>query len=225
MKISASTISILKNFQTINSGILFKPGNVQRTVNATKSVFANAELEETFPREFGIYDISKLLTVLGLYESPNVELEDESLLITNGRARTRIRYSETKLILYPEKLLKMPPADVEVKLDEKDLVFIEQIGAVLKCPYVVFERRDGEDIISAMDVKNEVVDVSNLSLGKSKSDKDYRLVIKVENLKILPGSYDVQLSSRGISNFKHKSLKLEYFIAVESAHSFFGSKA
>ena len=223
MKLSASTLAVLKNFQTINSGIVVVPGKLQRTVNAAKSVFANVELDEDFQKEFGIYDISKLLTVLGLYDNPELELEDNAVLITNGRARTRIRYSDISVILRPEKNIKMPPADVEVSLDEKDLKFIEQIGSVLKCPYVVFENRDGEDIISAMDVKNEIVDVANLSLGKSKVDKPYRLVLKCENLKLLDGSYDVSLSARGISKFQHKKLKLEYYIAVESSHSYFGA--
>lgn len=224
MKLSVNTQNVLKNFQTINTGILFKPGKLQRTLNATKSVFADAELEENFPKEFGIYDIGKLLAVLSLYENPELEFEENSLLVTNGRAKTRIRYTEAKLILAPTKELKMPPPDVHVTLTEKDLAFIEKVGGVLQCPYVVFENVDGEDVISAMDVKNEIVDAASLSLGKSKVTEPYRLVIKVENLKLLNGEYDVKLSSRGISHFVNKGSKISYFISVESAHSFFGKK-
>lgn len=224
MKLSAATISVLTNFVTINAGIVFNPGKILKTNTQVKTVFGQAAIEEEFPKTFGINDLGKLLGVLSLYKDPELDFEDDSLVIKSGRSRTRIRYTDPKLIAVSDKTIRLPSVDLEVTLTEEDLKFIHSVGAVLKCPHVALESVDGNVCISAADVKGEIVDNSSLSLDKPTKDS-FRLTIKVDNLKLMPGSYDVQLSSKGISNFKHKTLPVSYFIAVESALSTFTAGA
>lgn len=224
MKLSAATINVLTNFVTINAGIVFNPGKILKTNTQVKTVFGQATIEEEFPKTFGINDLGKLLGVLSLYKDPELDFEDDSLVIKSGRSRTRIRYTDPKLIAVSDKTIRLPSVDLEVTLTEEDLKFIHSVGAVLKCPHVALESVDGNVCISAADVKGEIVDNSSLSLDKPTKDC-FRLTIKVDNLKLMSGSYDVQLSSKGISNFKHKTLPVSYFIAVESALSTFKAGA
>lgn len=221
MKLSETTTNILTNFVTINSGIIFNPGKVLKTNTPVKTIFAAAKIEEEFPLSFGINDLGKVLGVLSLYNEPELDFEKEHLIIKSGRARTRIRYTDSKLIAVVDKTLKLPSVDLSVTLKEEDLKFIESVGAVLKCPHVALENEDGEVVLKAADIKGEIVDNTSLSLGQSVKD-NFRLTIKVDNLKILKGNYDVKLSARGISEFTNKEVPVTYWIAVESSLSNFG---
>ena len=54
MKLSDKTLSVLKNFSSINQSILFKEGNKLRTISVMKNILAEATINEEFSRDFGI---------------------------------------------------------------------------------------------------------------------------------------------------------------------------
>jgi hypothetical protein len=227
MKLSAQTVDILENFASINAGLLVKPGNVLKTISANKAVLASATIDETFERGFGIYDLNKVLAVLSLHEGAEVQLTEENLVFSGvaGRSKVRIRYTDPKLIIAPpEKELNLSNPDVKVSITEEDLKWIDKIGSILKCPYFVISNDGKQIFLSAMDVKGEVVDDGALEIGTLEDETPFRFVLKVENLKIIPGSYEVGLSARGISQFKHEKLPVKYFVAIEQAHSKYGQK-
>jgi len=228
MKLSETTLSVLKNFANINPGLVFKVGNSLRTISTNKALYAEATVEESFPREFGIYDLNKLLGVLSLHENADLNFADQYLELggVGGRSRTRIRYTEAKLIQSPPegKSIKAATYDVSLKLSASDLLWIEKIGAVLKCPYVVISNTDGKIVVEAADVKGEIVDDSALTISDSTTATPFKFVLKVENLKLLPGDYEVFINSKGISKFV--GTPVTYFVAVEQSSSFYGeSKA
>lgn len=225
MKLSDQTLNILKNFSTINKGIVVRPGKQLRTISINKAIFAEATVAEEFPREFGIYDLTKLLGVLSLHDT-EIEFQEHNLVLSGagGRGRTRVRYTDTKLILAPTKEIKVPSYDVEFALGQDDLAWIEKVGAVLNCPNVVIENNNGNVTVAAADVKGEVVDDSNLNVAKIDDATDFKFALKVENLKLLPGNYIVQASSRGVAKFSNQNIPVNYWVAVESAHSYYGKK-
>src|SRR6478609_144515 len=225
MKFSERTLEVLDNFSKINPGIVLKPGKVLRTISTNKAILAEAEVKETFDREFGIYDLGKLLGVLSLHDDTELAINDScvELIGLKGRSKTRVRYTETKLIPSPpDKKINIPGFDVEFKLSVADFNWIDKMGSVLKCPYVVISSKEGKLVLSAADVKGEVVDDSDLDLGVDVEDT-FKFVLKVENLKLIEGDYDVSISAKGIARFK--SPDVTYHVAIEQGSSSFGDKA
>ena len=74
MKLSESTLSLLKNFSTINQSILFKQGTKLRTISVMKNILAEATITEEIPKDFGIYDLNQFLNGLSLHQSPELDL-------------------------------------------------------------------------------------------------------------------------------------------------------
>ena len=70
MKLSDNTLSLLKNFSTINQSIYFKQGTRIRTISVMKNILAEATINEELPKDFGIYDLGQFLNGLSLHNSP-----------------------------------------------------------------------------------------------------------------------------------------------------------
>jgi len=222
MKLSEPTVAILKNFYSINNGLLFQVGNVLKTISPNKSLFAEATITESFPKEFGIYDLGKFLGLLSLYKDAELDFTEQNLVLKSGRSTTRLRYTDKSLIKTPPegKSIKSATWDVEFKLSQADLDWVERVGSILGCPYVVITNVDGKLQVEAADIKGEIVDDSALVIGDSPIPNAFKFVIKVENLKLIQGDYDVAISKRGISRFTNKNVV--YYIAVEQTSSQFG---
>lgn len=220
MKLSENTVEVLKNFASINQGIVILPGNKLRTISSSKAILAEAEIAEEFKFEFGIYDLPKLLGVLTMTkgEQPEVKLEKEFISF-KGVGRSRIRYTATNLILKPPASGIKATYDVKFALEAATLEWIFNIASVLKCPNVVVEG-DGKDmVVRAMDVKGEVVDDAEINVGKT--DRTFKAALKIENLKLIPGAYTVEISAKGVSKFTSDDNKRTYWIALENGHSKF----
>ncbi|CAB4124339.1 sliding clamp [uncultured Caudovirales phage] len=224
MKLSENTLDVLKNFATINQGIVVKPGKILRTISSNKAILAEANVEEEFDTEFGLYDLHKVLSVVDK-NSPEVVFEKDSLVFTSV-GKIRIRYTASSLILAPpNKSINIPSYDVKIQLTDAVLKWVFGMAAVLKCPNIVVksDAKGGDINIWAMDVKGEIVDDANVKVGEN-AETAFQAVLKVENLKILPGSYDVEISSVGVSKFKHSTKDLTYWIAIEQASSTFSKE-
>jgi hypothetical protein len=99
VNLSKNTFSILKNFATLNSNLLVKPGNVIKTITPSKNGMAVASVEETFDTEFGIWDLNKFLGVVSLFNNPNFTFGEKSVKIKNGGdSIVNYYYSEPKLV-------------------------------------------------------------------------------------------------------------------------------
>lgn len=223
MKLSDNTMAVLKNFASINPGLVVKPGSTVRTISSNKAILAEATLAETFPNEFGVYDLNKVLGVLSQSKSgPEVEFQKD-FLVCSSVGKVRLRYTPASLILTPpNKNINIPSYDVKFKLSAEVLNWIFSTASILKCPNIVVESEGkGKDInIWAMDVKGEIVDDASVKVD-GKTDIAFTAVLKVENLKVIPGAYDVEVSSVGVSKFTGSNVT--YWIAIEQATSKFGN--
>jgi hypothetical protein len=81
MKLSESTLSILKNFSTINSGFIIRPGKLQKTLSTDKSIMAEVEFDDDFTTEFGIYDLNQFLGNVSALNNPDLEFDDIPVLL------------------------------------------------------------------------------------------------------------------------------------------------
>ena len=218
MKLSEQTVSLLKNFASINQNLQFKTGNKLSTISAQKNILVNAEIPETFPSNFAIYDLNKMLGVMNLFQDPELEIGDKTMKI--GGKVDYMFADPTMIVTPPEKELSFPEAEVSFILTNVELSQTLKAAAMLGLPHICIEGKDGKINLVATDVHNSSSDEYKSELGDT--GVVFNMVFKIENLKLYAGDYDVELTSKGITKFSHQSSNLQYFIATESDSTFGG---
>jgi len=224
MQLSTDTIEVLKNFGKINQGILFKKGSILKTISSQKNILAQVTIKEDIPSEFGIYDLNKFLSVVSLHkDAPTFEFAEKEVKIVGNKGRSKICYrfaSANTINTPPEKELVMPSPEVSVSLTEEDFKWVMDSAGVLGLPQIAIES-DGEKVsLLAFDSADDSTHTDSLDICVGNGDK-YRFVFKTEHIaKLLNGGYDVQISSKGVSNFKHKTVNLQYWVSTETGSTF-----
>lgn len=213
MKFSERTINILKNFATINQSVVLKPGKQLRTISPQKTIMAVANIDDEIPAEACIYDMSRFLSTYALFGEPDIQIASNHFVISQGKKSNKYYFADKSMVITPpEKEISIPSNDVEVNVEWADLQSVIKASGVLQLPEIAFDG-DGETCsLTAIDSNNTTADKFGIELGAT-SDK-FRLIIKTENLKLLPQNYKVTLSSKGISKFEGSDVT--YFVAIES---------
>jgi len=223
MKLSADTISLLKNFATINQGILFKQGKTIKTVSSHKNILAEANITEEIPTEFGVYDLNNFLSVVSLHkDEPSFEFVQNDVVICGNKGRSKIKYrfcDPKSIVTPPEKSLQMPDPEIAFELSEEDLGWVLRVASVLSSPQIAVESDGSKISLVAMNLQDNSAHTDTLEIADGNGDK-YRMIFKTENLKMISGSYDVKISSKGISHFKNKNKDLQYWITTEAGSTF-----
>ena len=225
MKLSKHTLNMLKNFSDINMSIEIKKGNILRTVSVQKNILAQAELEEEFPQDFAIYELNRFLGAVSLFDDPEFKFNGKSANIGTTKHSVDYVYCDPSMIVTPpENNITFPDPEVKFTLSQDALSQIMKASNVLGTPEIAVEGGPHpNDVIrlKALDVNNDSTDTFKVVLDE-RSDNKFRFVFKTENMKMLPGNYDVEISSKGISHFTMQGQKLQYWIATESSSSFGG---
>ena len=225
MKLSNDTLSVLKNFGAINQGIMFKKGKKLKTVSSHKNILAEVDIKEDIPADFGVYDLNNFLSVVSLHkDDPTFEFDEKHVVIVGNKGRSKIKYrfcEPTMIVVPPEKQLTMPDAEINFTLSAEDYDWVMRAASVLSSPQVAIESDGTEVNIVTIDLANDSAHTDALKLDAAGDGSKNRMVFKTENLtKVLPGSYDVSISSKGISNFKNSNVPLQYWITTEQGSKF-----
>jgi len=221
MKLSNDTVTVLKNFSTINQNIVVKPGKNISTMSAMKNIVAKATVTEEFPQEFAIYDLNEFLSALSLFENPDLDFKEDFVIMTeDGSSSKTLKYwySDPSVVTTLEKEITMPSPEVSFNLSSNILSDIQKAAAVIGVPDMVLTNgRIGGSDLKVTDKKNDTANDYSISFDTDSDNQDanYKFWFKVENLRLLPGSYDVKVSSKNISYFKNTNVDVEYFIALE----------
>ena len=220
MKLSESTLSLLKNFSTINQSILFKKGNRLRTVSVMKNILAEATISEELPRDFGIYDLNQYLNGLGLHNDLELDFANEKyVVIKEGRSRSKYFFADPSCIVTPpEDSITLPTEDVSFELSTDQLDKLLKAAAIYQLPDLSVEGGDGVVKVLVRDKKNDASNDFSIVVGET--DKTFSFNFKVENIKILPGTYSVVCCQKNLSRFVSKTHDLTYFIALEPDSTF-----
>ena len=220
MKLSDKTLSVLKNFSTINQSILFKQGNKLRTISVMKNILAEATITEELPKDFGIYDLNQFLNGLALHQSPELDFaNDGHVVIKEGRMRSKYFFADPNVIITPpEKAIDLPSEDVSFELRTEQLDKLLKAAAVYQLPDLAVVGGEGVVKIVVRDKKNDTSNEFAVVVGET--DKEFSFNFKVENIKILPGTYDVIVSQKLLSRFASKNHDLTYYIALEPDSTF-----
>jgi hypothetical protein len=219
MKLSSNTTNILKNFSQINQSILIKQGNKLKTISVMKNILAEAEIEEDFEADFAIYDLNQFLSGLSLYDSPDLEFGDSYLTIRDGRRRAKYFFADPSVIVSPpEKEISLPSKDVCFTVATQQLDKLLKAAAIYQVPDLSAIGRNGKIELVVRDKKNDTSHEFSEEVGET--DQEFSFNFKVENIKIIPGTYDVVISSKLLSEFTNKNTDLKYYIALEPDSTF-----
>jgi len=220
MKLSDNTLTILKNFAGINNSILVKSGNQLRTISVAKNILAEASIDEEFPRQFAIYDLNQFLNGLGLHQDPDLDFSPDSYItIQEGKRRVKYFYADPNVIISPpEKEITLPSEDVHFQLESASLEKLLKAAAVYQLPDLSAVGENGVVKLVVRDKKNDTSNEYAITVGET--DKQFVFNFKVENIKIIPGAYDVIVSSKLLSKFSNTRFDLKYFIALEPDSTF-----
>ena len=220
MNLSDNTLGILKNFAGINNSILVKKGNQLRTISVAKNILAEAEIPEDFPRDVAIYDLNQFLNGLSLHQDPDLDFSEEThLTIREGRRKVKYFFADPQVIIAPpEKEISLPSQDACFQLDSSALEKLLKAAAVYQLPDLSVVGGAGVVKLIVRDKKNDTSNEYAVTVGET--DKNFTFNFKVENIRIIPGSYDVVVSSKLLSKFTNSKLNLTYYIALEPDSTF-----
>ena len=217
MKFSERTLTILKSFSTINKSILMKPGDILKTVTPEKTLVASATIPDQIPSQACIYDLSRFLSILSLYKDPDVEFHDKYFMINDGRRKTKYVYADISMIhAAPEKEIQLPSLDVVVDVSWEDLQSVLKADGVLQFAEVAFVGTEGKIWLKAIDSNNQNSDDYGVEIGTTSDE--FKIIIKTDNLKLLPQDYKVSLCAKGISEFK--GTDATYFVAIDTKSTY-----
>ena len=220
MKLSDKTISVLKNFSSINQSILVKEGNKLRTISVMKNILAEANIEEEFSKDFGVYDLNQFLNGLSLHQNPELDFANDGyVVIREGRSRSKYFFADPNVIVTPpDKAIQLPTEDVCFELSTEQLEKLLKASAVYQLPDLSAIGENGVVKLVVRDKKNDTSNDFAVIVGET--DKEFSFNFKVENIKVLPGTYEVVVSQKLLSRFTSKNHDLTYYIALEPDSTF-----
>lgn len=220
MKLSKPTLGALKNFSTISSNLLLVPGSVLKTRSIQNTIFATVTSSDTFPVEFGIYDLNEFLSVLSLFTDPELDFSDDGKYVKIHEGANSIRYfsADKSVLSFPTKDINFPTPDVSFKVTADTLALINKTASVLRVPDISFVGADGKLSLLVSDKKNDTSNAFEVAIGET--DFTFKINLKVEMLKFVQVDYDVEVSSKKIAKFTAKDSDLCYYTGVEQDSSF-----
>lgn len=217
MKFSNETLTVLKSFTAINKSILLSSGSVIKTITPEKTLIAIADIPDEIPSDACVYDLSRFLSILSLYNDPDVEFFDKYFIISEGKRRTKYVFADLSMIhTPPEKDITIPSADVTVSVSDGDLSSVLKAAGVLQFSEIAFVGEGGKCYLKAIDSSNNGADDFGIEIGEAVDD--FQIIIKTDNLKLMPLDYEVTLCSKGISEFKGKGVT--YYVAIDSKSTY-----
>ena len=218
MKLSSDTVTVLRNFSDINQNILFKVGNKLKTMSTMKNIVAKAEIKEDIEQEFGVYDLPEFLRAIDSFQSPVIKFNGKTSMTINDEKSTlaaRYAFADKETLVTPSsKEIKMPNLSVCFQLKNSSYESLKKLFVNLNLPDLAIKGESGKIKLVALDKKNSNSNQSSISVGET--DTNFTAYIKTENLKLIPGDYDVVLSKQKIAHFVNSKAKVEYWIALEA---------
>ena len=221
MQLTDNTMAVLKNFASIQPNVVLHEGNVIKTIAEAKNVMAVATLDQTFDKSLGIYNLDEFLNVLGLVDSPDLAFGDDFVTVKgNGRSQVKYFYSDPSILTSPAKDIPMPEAEVKFELDEATLSKVRRAASALGHEKMTITALDGGIKLTVVDNTDNTSNAFDIVVPGTCDSEDFTFVMNISNLKLIAGSYDVEVSSRLISKFTNNTTDVVYFIALEKSSTY-----
>ena len=223
MKLSEHTVDVLKNFASINQNLVIKEGSTLTTMSAMKNIVAKAEVEESFDKEVAIYDLNEFLASISLFTNPILEFDEGFVTIkeeNNPKNSLKYFYSDPSVVTSPNKTITMPSKEVSFKLNGENLNKLKRAAGVIQAPDLVLEKKNTDVFLTVKDKKNDTANTFSIDVDTVADGSDFKFFFKVENLKLMDGDYDVDISSKNISHLASSNKDVEYWVALEPESSY-----
>ena len=223
MKLSEHTVEVLKNFATINQNLVIKEGNELTTMSAMKNIVAKAKVEESFEKEVAIYDLNEFLASISLFTSPILDFNEGFVTIreeNNPKNSLKYFYSDPSVVTSPNKTITMPSKEVSFKLNGENLNKLKRAAGVIQAPDLVLEKKNTDVFLTVKDKKNDTANTFSIDVDTVADGSDFKFFFKVENLKLMDGDYEVDISSKNISHLASSNKDVEYWVALEPESSY-----
>ena len=223
MKLSDHTIEVLKNFATINQNLVIKEGSTLTTMSAMKNIVAKADVEESFDKEVAIYDLNEFLASISLFTSPILDFKEGFVTIqeeNSPKNSLKYFYSDPSVVTSPSKTITMPSKEVSFTLNGENLNKLKRAAGVIQAPDLVLEKKDADVFLTVKDKKNDTANTFSVDVDTTTEGSNFKFYYKVENLKVMEGNYDVEISSKNISHLKSTNKDVEYWVALEPESSY-----
>ena len=223
MKLSEHTVDVLKNFATINQNLVIKEGSTLTTMSAMKNIVAKAEVEESFDKEVAIYDLNEFLASISLFTNPILEFDEGFVTIkeeNNPKNSLKYFYSDPSVVTSPNKTITMPSKEVSFKLNGENLNKLKRAAGVIQAPDLVLEKKNTDVFLTVKDKKNDTANTFSIDVDTVADGSDFKFFFKVENLKLMDGDYEVNISSKNISHLASSNKDVEYWVALEPESSY-----
>lgn len=222
MQLNENTLAVLKNFATIQPNIVLSEGAVVKTIAEAKNVMAVANLDQSFDKSVGIYNLDEFLAVLGLVDAPELSFGDDFVTVadSSGRSSVKYFYSDTSILTSPAKDIPMPEAEVTFTLDAGTLNRVRRAAAALGHEKMTITAAEGGVRLSVVDNTDATSNAFSIVVPGSVASEDFTFVMNIANLKLIDGDYEVAVSSRLISQFKNTGVDVTYYIALEKSSTY-----
>lgn len=224
MELTNFTMQTLKNFASINPNLVIRGGNNIMTMSEAKNVLALAVVDEDFPQEIGIYDLNEFLSVINLFDTSNVKFEDSYMIISDASGRSKIKYfySDIDMLTTPSKALSMPSSEVKFNLDQNTLNNLKRAASALGHNEVSITGANGVITLSVIDSENNTSNAYSIDVVGDYEIEDFNFILNIANLKMIPANYQVEISSKLISQFTSTNLdkELKYWVALEKTSTY-----
>ena len=213
MKLSDTTVGLLKNFAGINQNILIEEGKNIRTMSTMKNILASSPVTEEFPRDVGIYDLNEFLGVLSMAKDADIQFEDNHMTVSSGKTKIKYMYSDPSILTVPPQTFNAPEEDRMFRINKEELQSVLKASAVMQLPDITLVDRN----LTATDLKNTTSNNYTVELEGSFPLREHRLHWKADNLKMVPDSYRVGVSeAANVSHWVNGDTGLDYWIAMEA---------
>ena len=223
MELSNRTVEILRNFSTINPNIVVNGGNVLKTMSIAKNIVSRAEIDESFPNTFGIYDLSEFLSVLSLVDRPSITFGDSFCTVSDGSGLSSVKYfySDPEMLSAPKKDIVMPECEVKFLLTNETLSKIKRASSALGYDNISIRPNGNSIEVTVVDTNDSTSNsFSVLVEGSFPEGADFNFIMGVGNMKLLGEDYEVSVSTKLISHFKSITSETQYFIALEKSSTY-----
>lgn len=216
MKLSETGLTVLKNFASINSGVVLNAGKVQKTISPEKSILVEATLEDDVPTKFGIYDLNQFLGNVTTLRNPELTFLKDSVTLDDGELSFEyLACSPNLIITPPDKELVLKNVDVKFTLPNAMFQKLLKMATMNSLPNLSVEGQDGELHLLIHEKANDTSNRGAIKIGEY-AGKDFIATFKTENLKLVPDDYDVEVQIGAFAKFENKAGNLKYFIALET---------
>ena len=217
MKLSNETIDTLKHLAGINQNIEFKKGKVLKTVSPLKNIMVKTTVKDDFPEDFCIYDLNEFLTVHTLYKDTELDFKGNDVVFKSASTKSKITYRKAEknnIVCAPDGDLEIEETLAEVTLTEDNLNSIIKSAHVLKHDSITIESDGKKVYATSYEEKNDASHINKIEIGSHEGDA-FKATFKTENLKLIPGKYDV-IFSENFAQFTNSAIDLVYWITLES---------